>query len=213
VHLLWHINGKFVVYILNLLAFIGCFNRFIVDIYKTEDRKESRQFINKIQLEFPKVLVLASRSKSFLSQFCYSFWNVSRLSYSIKQLCRCLSKMGTNVEYMFFTSSNLFFRTKILLNFFETKGWKKISGNWCGTFFQLKIPFIALPCKWLTNLFYLHDLVWGWLLWSRGIRELLQGYPFIPSVSLTCCILLFICQVGILFFSHLCRIRNNKTEE
>ncbi|KAL6660596.1 hypothetical protein ACP70R_001631 [Stipagrostis hirtigluma subsp. patula] len=29
--------------------------RFIVDIYKTEEREESKQFINKIRLEFPKV--------------------------------------------------------------------------------------------------------------------------------------------------------------
>ncbi|KAK3119945.1 hypothetical protein QOZ80_9AG0678400 [Eleusine coracana subsp. coracana] len=29
--------------------------RFIVDIYKTEEREESEQFINKIRLEFPKV--------------------------------------------------------------------------------------------------------------------------------------------------------------
>ncbi|WP_323174833.1 hypothetical protein, partial [Natrialba sp. PRR66] len=29
--------------------------RFIGDIYKTEERKETKQFINKIRLEFPKV--------------------------------------------------------------------------------------------------------------------------------------------------------------
>lgn len=31
--------------------------RFIVDIYKSEEREESKQFINKIRLEFPKVFL------------------------------------------------------------------------------------------------------------------------------------------------------------
>ena len=38
--------------------------RFIVDIYETEEREESKQFINKIRLEFPKVFISIAPSSS-----------------------------------------------------------------------------------------------------------------------------------------------------
>ena len=38
--------------------------RFIADIYETEEREESKQFINKIRLEFPKVFISIAPSSS-----------------------------------------------------------------------------------------------------------------------------------------------------
>ncbi|PWZ28936.1 hypothetical protein Zm00014a_002842 [Zea mays] len=42
-------------FILLAFNFWYWYARFIIDIYKTEEREESKQFINKICLEFPKV--------------------------------------------------------------------------------------------------------------------------------------------------------------
>jgi hypothetical protein len=44
-------------FILLAFNFWYWYARFIIDIYKTEEREESKQFINKICLEFPKVFL------------------------------------------------------------------------------------------------------------------------------------------------------------
>lgn len=44
-------------FILLAFNFWYWYPRFIADIYKTEEREESKQFINNIRLEFPKVFL------------------------------------------------------------------------------------------------------------------------------------------------------------
>jgi len=44
--------------------FQSAIRKFIVDIYETEEREESKQFINKIRLEFPKVFISIAPSSS-----------------------------------------------------------------------------------------------------------------------------------------------------
>ena len=79
------------------------YTRFIVDILKFEEREELEQFINEVELEFPKVWCLTSDSRTIFHllekiylllcsillllnylDFCYDI---------LKQTCRCHNKV------------------------------------------------------------------------------------------------------------------------
>jgi len=52
----WYVTSTWML-ILPAFNFWCWYARFIADIYETEEREESKQFINKIRLEFPKVFL------------------------------------------------------------------------------------------------------------------------------------------------------------
>uniref|UniRef100_A0A453HL42 Uncharacterized protein n=1 Tax=Aegilops tauschii subsp. strangulata TaxID=200361 RepID=A0A453HL42_AEGTS len=74
------------------------------------------------------------------------FLHLEFLSSSTTKLCRCHSKMGRNVVYMFFTSSIVFFKTENWHKFLRIKHWKKISASWCVILSCISI-FLPLPCS------------------------------------------------------------------